>query len=93
MASRTYLLAQDVRGAIKRLSASKARDSEFSADGQPLSRLEAIDALMDELAQGRYTIPLDNACGNPCQRNAQCPGFNYGKGGGGPGHPTEKKEQ
>lgn len=93
MASRSYFLAQDVRGAIKRLSASKARNSEFSADGQPLSRLEAIDALMDELAQGHYTIPLSKACGNPCPRHAQCPGFNYGKGGGCPGHPIEKKEQ
>lgn len=85
--TRRMSMCQDVRGAIKRLSASRAKKSEFSVDGRPLSRLEAIDALHDEIAAGRETLPLNKECGNPCTHaDKGCKGFDYGKSGGCPGY-------
>jgi hypothetical protein len=77
-----------VRGALARLSESRGKRSEFQSDkGKPLTRLEAIDALMDELAQGHEVIPMGSKCGNPCgHADKGCTGFDYGKGGGCPGY-------
>lgn len=55
--------------------------------GRPLSRDQAIDALMDELSQGREVIPMGKHCGNPCPNaDKGCTGFNYSKDGGCPGY-------
>jgi hypothetical protein len=76
-----------VRGALKRLNASRAKKSEFSDEGRPLTRLEAIDGLHDELAAGRETLPMNKECKNPCTyADKGCKGFNYGKNGGCPGY-------
>lgn len=85
-----FFLAQDVRGAIKHLTASRARMSHFHEGGHHLTRQEAIAALNAELAKGRFVIPTSNLCGNPCQRSEKCAGFDYSKTGGCPGHPIEK---
>lgn len=80
-----------VRGAIKNLQESRAKRSGFTGDnGQQLTRLEAIDALMDELAKGRETIPMHKGCGNPCKNSPKCNGFDYGDMGGCPGYPVEE---
>lgn len=42
--------------------------------------------LMDELAKGRESLPMNNGCGNPCKNSPKCQGFNYGKEGGCPGY-------
>jgi hypothetical protein len=55
--------------------------------GRELSRDEAINALMDELAKGREVIPMSPDCGKPCAY-ASCPGFDYGERGGCGGHDT-----
>lgn len=80
-----------VRGAIKNLHGSRAKRSGFTDDnGRQLTRLEAIDALMDELAKGRETIPMHSGCGNPCKNSRLCNGFDYGPNGGCPGYPIEE---
>lgn len=83
-----------VRGAIKNLQGSRAKRSGFTHDnGAPMTRLEAIDALMDELAKGRETIPMHRGCGNPCKNSSLCAGFDYGVQGGCPGHPVDEGEK
>ena len=79
-----------VRGALRRLQASRAKRSEFSLKGRPLSRLEAIDALHDELAKGHETIPTHKGCGKPCTNSPKCKGFDYGPEGGCPGFPHDE---
>lgn len=89
--STTFHLSLSVRGAIRNLQASRAKKSAFTDDhGRPMTRLEAIDGLMDELAKGRETMPLSKGCGNPCKNSPQCKGFDFGPKGGCPGHPTEE---
>ena len=78
-----------VRGAIKNLQGSRAKKSAFTGDdGKPLTRLEAIDALMDELVQGHKVIPMHSGCGNPCKNSCDCAGFDY-EDGGCPGYKLE----
>lgn len=82
-----------VRGALKQLNASRAKKSCFNDDhGRPLSRLEAIDGLLDELTKGHETIPMHKGCANPCKNSAKCKGFDYGPEGGCPGHPIGEGE-
>jgi hypothetical protein len=91
MTGKTMHMCLNLRGAIGDLHRSKAKKSYFSDDsGKPLSRLEAIDALMDEVAKGRAVIPCNSkTCGNPCpSAHKGCTGFDY-SGGGCPGYPTE----
>lgn len=88
--NRGYLFLA-VRGAIEELSRSRAKGSHYTdSNGQQMTRKEALSSLMDELAKGHECIPLSGGCGNPCRNSEKCPGFNYGAGGGCPGHPIEK---
>lgn len=89
MAGTSVYMSFDVRGSLEKLMRSRAKMSFFSKNGRTLTRKEAIDSLMDELAKGRETLPCDSRCANPCKRNARCAGFDYGKNGGCPGHPAE----
>lgn len=92
MSTMRYSICQSVRGALKELNRSRAKKSYYQSDkGVPLSRLEAIDALMDELAQGHEVIPLGDECENPCPHaDKGCTGFDYGKGGGCPGYRVDE---
>lgn len=86
MSIRTYMCL-DVRGAIANTQRSRSKRTGFLNDkGEPLNKLEAIDALMDELAKGREVIPMNNKCGMPCKQAASCKGFDYSSHGGCPGH-------
>lgn len=96
--STTTSMCLSVRGGIKMLQAKRSNAKTYMTDnnGKPLSRDEAINALMDELAKGREVIPMSRQCGNPCAY-ASCKGFDYAGGGCG-GHttgeePTVTKEQ
>jgi hypothetical protein len=77
-----------VRGALGELQRSRKKGSYWTDDnGKPLTRLEAIDALCDDLAAGRETLPLGKDCANPCPHADEgCKGFDFGKGGGCPGY-------
>jgi len=77
-----------VRGALGELRRSRKKGSYWNDDkGKPLTRLEAIDALQDNLTNGRETLPLGKDCANPCPHSDKgCKGFDYGKGGGCPGY-------
>lgn len=78
-----------VRGAIRNLQSSRSKKTGFTDDkGRPLCKSEAIDGLMDELAEGHETIPMGKKCGNPCG-HAGCKGFDYGAEGGCPGYKVE----
>ena len=86
--TRRVSMCLSVRGGLRELNASRKKDSYYTDDnGKELTRLEAIDALQDELAKGHETIRMGNDCANPC-KNADkgCKGFDYGKGGGCPGY-------
>lgn len=84
-------MSVNVRGSLKSLLRSRAKNSYFSDDdGKPMTRLQAIDCLMDELAKGHECIPADGRCGNPCKKSSKCRGFDYSNGGGCPGYPIEK---
>lgn len=91
---RRFFMNISIRGALMDLNRSRAKGSCWDGDdGKPLTRLEAIDALQDELVQGREVLPLSNDCGNPCKHAAQgCTGFDYGKNGGCPGYLINKSE-
>ena len=89
MAGTAFYMSICVRGSLDKLMRSRAKMSYFSENGRTLTRKEAIDSLMDELAKGRETLPCDGKCGNPCKRDARCKGFDYGKEGGCPGHPND----
>lgn len=76
-----------VRGAIRNLQQSRSKKSGLlHDDGRQMTKNEAIDALMDELAEGRETIPVSSKCGNPCGHSSACKGFDFGKNGGCPGY-------
>jgi hypothetical protein len=86
--TRRMSVCLSVRDAIKEAHRSRAKGSHYNDDqGRPLTRLEAIDALMNELAKGHEVIPLGSECGNPC-KNPGCAGFDY-SGGGCPGYEVE----
>lgn len=79
-------MCMSVRGCIKRLQAQRGKKTYITDDaGKPLTKAEAIDALMNELAKGREVIPMNPKCGNPCKESAACAGFDY-KDGGCPGY-------
>lgn len=80
-----------VRGSLQDLLRSRAKGSYYeSDDGKPLTRLQAIDFLVDELAKGHECIPANSSCGNPCKNSSTCKGFDYSKDGGCPGYPIEE---
>lgn len=80
----------DVRGALKTLMKSRAKRSAFTdTGGQPMTRMQAIDGLMDELSKGHEVVPMHKGCDSPCRNSAKCKGFDF-KGGGCPGHPVEE---
>jgi|APSaa5957512622_1039677.scaffolds.fasta_scaffold65581_4 hypothetical protein len=74
---KTIHMCVSVRGAIRRLTRSRAKMAHgmLHADGRTMTREEAIEALFDQLEQGRKVLPM----GEPCE------GFDY-SGGGCPGH-------
>ena len=80
MKGKTIHMCVSVRGAIGNLQRSRAKMAPgmSHAGGRPMTRLEAIDALFDELEKGHKVLPM----GEPCE------GFDY-SGGGCPGHETE----
>ncbi len=89
MTARRVTMCLSVRGALRELNASRAKKSYYNDDdGKALTRLEAIEALQDQLSMGREKIPMSKSCGNPC-KNAGCAGFDYGKEGGCPGYEIE----
>lgn len=97
--SRTYYMNMSVRGAIRNTMGLRKNAKTYMTDdkGRPLSRDEAVSALMDELAKGRDVIPLESTCGNPCQRaHLGCTGFLYKDAAAGkrgcPGYPTPDAE-
>lgn len=77
MAGETIHVCVSVRGAIRSLTASRAKMAPgmSHAGGRPMTREEAIESLLDELAKGHEVLPF----GDPCE------GFDY-SGGGCPGH-------
>ena len=93
MAKTRYHMCMSVRGAIRDLQSRRSKKpTEYRDDtGRPLYREEAINALMDELAQGREVIPMHKGCGNPCKNSCKCAGFDYAKGGGCPGYPIDEE--
>ena len=91
MTATAYHLSLCVRGALKQLNASRAKKSAFTDDqGRPMTRLQAIDGLMDELAKGHESMPMHKGCSNPCKNSPKCKGFDYGAQGGCPGHPVDE---
>ena len=86
---RSISMCLSVRGGIMMMQAKRINAKTYMTDdkGHLLSRDEAINALMDELAQGREVIPMSDHCGNPCAY-ASCKGFDYSQGGGCGGHVT-----
>lgn len=87
--STSTAMCMSVRGGIRMLQAKRRNSPTYMTDdkGRALSRDEAINALMDELAKGREVIPMSPHCGNPCAYES-CPGFDYSAGGGCGGHVT-----
>ncbi len=82
-------ISLSVRGAIRMLQAQRSQKTYMRFDdGRPMNKAQAIDALMDELAQGRETLPMGSKCGNPCG-HAGCKGFDYGPNGGCPGYSVQ----
>lgn len=92
--TRRVSMCISVRGALAELHRSRAKSSYWNDDqGKPLTRLQAIDALCDDLAAGRETLPLGKDCTNPCPHaDKGCEGFNFGKDGGCPGYWLEAEE-
>lgn len=79
----------NVRGGIKSLQTQRGKKTYMTdSTGRPLSKAEAIDALMDELAKGHEVIPMNSKCGNPCKQSDTCAGFDH-KGGGCPGYEVQ----
>jgi hypothetical protein len=92
MNSRTTYMCMSVRGGIRHLQGLRKNQKTYMTDdqGRALSRDDAINAMMDELAKGRETIPMGPHCANPCPNaDKGCPGFNYGANGGCGGFCTE----
>lgn len=73
-----------VRWAIANLSRSRAKMAPgFTHDnGRGMTRTEAIDALMDELAKGREILPMGKAC-EGFDYKTGCPGHAVADEGGG----------
>ena len=91
MSATAFFMHLSVRGALGQLQRSRAKKSAFQDDnGRPMSRLDAIDGLMDELAKGHECLPMNKGCGAPCKNSPLCRGFDYGKDGGCPGHPVDE---
>lgn len=88
MSARRVTMCLSVRGALRELNSSRAKGSYYNDDsGKPLSRMQAIESLQDELSKGREKIPMSKECANPCKHaDKGCKGFDYGKEGGCPGH-------
>jgi len=84
---KTVYMCLSVRGAINNLQRQRGKKTYMTDDvGRPLSKPEAINALMDELAKGRQVIPMGQHCANPCPNaDKGCTGFDYGEHGGCPG--------
>lgn len=92
--STTTTMCLSVRGGIRMLQAKRRNAKTYMTDdqGRALSRDDAINSLMDELAQGHEVIPMSKHCGKPCAY-ASCPGFDYGESGGCGGHITGEEPQ
>ena len=89
MTATSFYMHLDVRGALNNMQRSRAKKSAFTDDqGRPITRLEAIDGLMDELAKGHECMPMSKGCGKPCKNSPLCTGFDYGENGGCPGYPV-----
>ena len=94
--SRTVYMCMSVRGAINSLHRQRGKKTYMTDDqGRPLTKQQALDALMDELAKGHETIPMGPQCANPCPNaDKGCPGFDYGEHGGCGGFcPDDEKGQ
>jgi hypothetical protein len=90
MGAKRVYMCLSVRGAIRNLQGQRGKRSMFNDDnGKPMSKDQALGALMDELVKGRETIPMNSKCGNPCANSDKCKGFDYGEQGGCPGHEVE----
>lgn len=92
MMGKSVYICMSVRGGIRHLQGLRKNAKTYMTDdqGRALSRDEAINAMMDELAKGREVIPMGRHCGNPClNADKGCTGFDYGEGGGCPGYCTE----
>ena len=84
MNATTVYMCMSVRGAIRNLQSQRSKHTGFQHDdGRPMTKAEAINALMDELAKGREVIPMKPKCGSPCSVSSKCPGFNYAADMGG----------
>lgn len=82
MGSKTIHMSVDVRGMLSRLHRSRAKMGPCQHDdGRRMTRLESIDALFNELSQGREVLPL----GKPCE------GFDFRTGC--PGHPVPESAE
>lgn len=89
MSSTNICMSLCVRGAIRNLQAQRSKKTGYTHDnGNPMTKAEAIDALMDELAKGHETMPMGKKCGNPCGHSG-CKGFDYSARGGCPGYTVE----
>lgn len=84
--SYSMYMCMSVRGGIKSLQSQRGKKTYMTdGAGRSLSKPEAINALMDELAKGHEVIPMNGKCGNPCKQSCACVGFDYA-GGGCPGY-------
>jgi hypothetical protein len=93
MNSITTSMCLSVRGGISMLHAKRRNSKTYMTDnnGKPLSRDDAIQELMNELAKGHEVIPMSKHCGNPCAYSS-CKGFDY-KEFGCSGHTTGEEPQ
>lgn len=90
MSTTSVSMCVDVRGAINNIQRSRSKKTGLCHnDGRPMTKGEAVNALMDELAKGHEVIPMNPKCGNPCQNSPLCKGFDHGKEGGCPGYPVD----
>lgn len=78
---RTVHMQISIRGALKNCTDKELRGLFTNDDGTKPSASKVKDFLMDELAKGHTILPLCNS--------KDCPDFDR-KGGGCPGHETEK---
>ena len=60
-------------------------DHVFEVNGISLPAVDALAWLSIERARGRKVLPLAHGCDQPCQRSADCAGFDFG-GRGCPGY-------
>jgi hypothetical protein len=60
----TIHVSVSIRGLITQLSRSRARYSKLVSDdaGNPMTRLAALNQLMDELAKGHEYLPIGEPC-------------------------------